>query len=303
MRSNNILLIIGGPTAVGKSEVACCVAEKVEGEIISADSMAVYKKMDIGTAKFRECISKIKHHLVDMVEPDDYFDVKIFERLALKAYSEILSRNKVPMLVGGTYLYIQAFLYGISETPDPDWNLRRRLYSVADRKGSEYLYGKLKAIDPEYAMKVHPKDTRRIVRALEVFINSGKPFSHFHKWEKPRFSYKGFYLKRNWTDLRKRIEHRIRNMLKDGLLEEIKILLEGGLSLVPLQAIGYKEFIPVIRGEYDVEKGFMEAVKNTCYQAKRQIRWFRRQGWYEIDLDKMNIKEACDRIVRIYAET
>jgi len=157
----------------------------------------------------------------------------------------------IPMLVGGTYLYIQAFLYGIAETPEPDWKLRNRLYKIAEKKGSEFLWRKLKIVDPLYADKIHPRDTRRIVRALEVFINSGKPFSSFHFWGKPRFKYVGVYLKRNWESLKTSIK---------------------------------------------------EAIKNTLDQAKRQIRWFRKQGWYEVDLDNMNMRDACVKVVDIYAE-
>ena len=303
MRSDNkLLLVIGGPTAVGKSEIACCVAKEIGGEIISADSMAVYRYMDIGTAKLRECMSEVKHYLVDVVDPDQYFDVKMFEKMACEAYQEIVNKGKVPMLVGGTYLYIQVFLYGLAETPEPDWKLRNRLYEVAKRKGSEFLWQKLLAVDPAYAKKIYPKDTRRIVRALEVFINSGKPFSSFHGWRGPRLGYVGVYIKRSWKSLKSRIENRLLDMIKRGLIEEIRGLLERGMSLTTLQAIGYKEFIPYLKGERSLEESIREAIKNTCDQAKRQIRWFRRQGWYEVDLDIMNIREACKKVVDIYAE-
>jgi len=303
LRSNDKpLLIIGGPTGVGKSEVACCVAKEIGGEIISADSMAVYRYMDIGTAKLKECMSEVKHHLVDVVNPDQYFDVKMFEEMAVKAYKEIIERGNVPMLVGGTYLYIQAFLYGIAETPEPDWKLRNRLYKIAEKKGSEFLWRKLKIVDPLYADKIHPRDTRRIVRALEVFINSGKPFSSFHFWGKPRFKYVGVYLKRNWESLKTRIENRMFDMVRRGLIDEIRYLLQRGMSLTTLQAIGYKEFIPYLRGERSLEESIKEAIKNTLDQAKRQIRWFRKQGWYEVDLDNMNMRDACVKVVDIYAE-
>ncbi len=296
------MLVIGGPTAVGKSEIACCVAKEIGGEIISADSMAVYRYMDIGTAKLKECMREVKHYLVDVVDPDKYFDVKMFEKMAYEAYQEIVNKGKVPMLVGGTYLYIQVFLYGLAETPEPDWKLRNRLYEIIKRKGSEFLWKKLLAIDPSYAKKIHPKDTRRIVRALEVFINSGRPFSSFHEWRGPRFRYVGFYIKRSWESLKSRIENRLLDMIKKGLIEEIKELWERGMSMTTLQAIGYKEFIPYLKGERSLEESIKEAIKNTCEQAKRQIRWFRRQGWYELDLDIMDIKEACKRVVDIYAK-
>ncbi|RUM29515.1 MAG: tRNA (adenosine(37)-N6)-dimethylallyltransferase MiaA [Aquifex sp.] len=295
-------LIIGGPTAVGKSDLACLVAKALNGEIISADSMTVYKFMDIGTAKPLECMKEIPHYLIDVVEPGGYFDAKIFEEEAKKLIEEISGKGKVPIVVGGTYLYIQALLYGIDETPKPDWNLRKKLYRIAEKKGNEFLYEKLKIVDNKYAKKIHKNDLRRIVRALEVFINTGKPFSYFHKWEKPKLDFVGIYLKRDTKNLYKRIEDRIRNMVKNGLLEEIKKLLEMGYEnfLTSGQAIDYKEFIPCVKGEKKLEECIQEAIKNTKQQAKRQIRWFRKQGWYEINLDEVNLEEACKKIVDIY---
>lgn len=296
------LLIIGGPTAVGKSEVACCVAEKLQGEIISADSMAVYRYMDIGTAKPLECMKKVKHHLVDVVEPSGYFDAKMFEEEAKKLIEEIQRRGKVPIVVGGTYLYIQALLYGIDETPKPDWKLREKLYALAQKKGNEFLYEKLKVIDPKYASKIHPNDLRRIVRALEVFLLSAKPFSSYHHWDKPKLRHVGILLMRSRESLFKRIEERLKDMVKNGLLEEIKKLLEMGYEkfLTSGQAIGYKEFVPCAKGEKPVEECLKEAVKNTKEQAKRQIRWFKKQGWHEINLDEVSLEEACRRIVEVY---
>ncbi len=296
---------MGGPTAVGKSEIACLVAKKVDGEIVSADSMTVYRSMDIGTAKPIECMSEVRHHLIDVVDPGGYFDAKVFEEKALEAIREIDSRGKVPMVVGGTYLYIQALLYGIEETPDPDWGLRRRLYKIARLKGNLHLYVKLKAVDPVYAGKIHPNDIRRIVRALEVFINSGKPFSSFHRWERPRLSFKGFFLIRSWENLSKRIEERLRDMLRRGLLEEIRKLLDKGFKnfLTSPQAINYKEFIPYLEGKVSFEEAFQEALQNTKEYAKRQIRWFRKQGWREVNLDRLTSEEAADLIAEEYLRT
>ena len=296
------LLIIGGPTAVGKSDVACLVAQKLDGEIISADSMAVYKFMDIGTAKPLECMKRIKHHLIDVVEPSGYFDAKIFEEEARKLIKEIQERGKVPMVVGGTYLYIQALLYGIDETPKPDWKLREKLYALAEKKGKNFLFKKLQAIDPKYASKIHPNDLRRTVRALEVFLLSGKPFSSFHHWDKPKIKHVGILLIRSRESLFNRIEERLRNMVRSGLLDEIRKLLDMGYEnfLTSQQAIGYKEFVPCAKGEKPVEECLQEAIKNTKEQAKRQIRWFKKQGWHEINLDKLSLEEAADKIVEIY---
>ncbi len=295
-------LIIGGPTAVGKSEIACEVAKRLGGEIISADSMAVYKHMDIGTAKPLECMKQVPHHLIDVVEPGGYFDAKIFEEKAGELIRDIKERGKVPIVAGGTYLYIQALIYGIDDTPKPDWNLRNKLYKIAEKRGREYLYKKLKVVDRAYAEKIHPNDLRRTVRALEVFINSGRPFSSFHSWGKPKIDFVGIYLKRNIKNLYKRIEERIMDMVRRGLLDEVKKLLEMGYEnfLTSGQAIDYKEFIPCAKGERPLEECIREAVKNTKEQAKRQIRWFRKQNWEEIDLDLLTKEEAVRRIISIY---
>ncbi len=301
----NELIIIGGPTASGKSELACLVAERLNGEIVSADSMTVYRGMNIGTAKPRECMDRIKHHLIDIVDPGDYFDAKLFEKLAVEAIKDIWLAGKVPIVVGGTYLYIQALLYGIEETPEPNWRLRDRLYSLAERKGKMFLYGKLKVVDPKYAQKIHPNDLRRIVRALEVFIETGRSFSTYHSWGKARFEHTGFYITRSWESLSKRIEERVKQMIKNGLLDEVKRLIEMGFEnfITSQQAIGYKELIPYLKGEADLQKAIDEIVKNTKEYAKRQIRWFRKQDWTEINLDEISIEEACDRIVRIAGKT
>ncbi len=295
-------LIIGGPTAVGKSELACRVAKKLGGEIISADSMAVYRKMDIGTAKPLGCMKEVPHHLVSVVEPSGYFDAKMFEEEARKKIEEIKKRGKVPMVVGGTYLYLQALLYGIDETPKPDWKLRERLYEVARKRGKEFLYEKLKAVDPLYARKIHPNDLRRVVRSLEVFLTTGRPFSSFHSWQKPKLDFVGIFLTRSRESLYRRIEERVRDMVRRGLLEEVRKLLKEGYEdfLISGQAIGYKEMVPCAKGEKELEECIREVVKNTKEQAKRQIRWFRKQGWHEINLDELSVEEAASRVVEIY---
>lgn len=294
-----MLIVIGGATGSGKSEVCCLLAKEIGGEIISADSMCVYRGMDIGTAKPIECMKEVKHHLVDILDVGEIFDAKLFEKLSLKAIEEIRERGRLPIVCGGTYLYIQALLYGMAETPEPDWKLRERLYKIAQDKGSDYLYEKLKILDPVYANKISPKDTRRIVRALEVFINSGRPFSSFHEWKKPRFPFKGFYLSWSWEILSKRIEERVYSMMEKGLLKEVEELIRRGFEgfLTSSQAIGYKEFIPYFKGERSLEECLEEVIKNTKEYAKRQIRWFRRQGWEEVPMDSLGIEGALEKIL------
>lgn len=294
------LLVIGGPTASGKSEIACRIAKEIDGEIISADSMAVYRGMDIGTAKPKECMSVVRHHLIDVADPGEYFDAKLFEKLALRAIEGVKSQGKVPIVVGGTYLYLQALLYGIEDTPEPNWSLRKRLYELAEKKEGTWLYGKLKAVDPVYARKIHPRDIRRVVRALEVFIETGKPFSSYHRWGEPRLKFKGFYITRDWESLSERIEKRVNKMVERGLVKEVEKLMKRGFEsfLTSSQAIGYKELIPYLKGEISLEDAVQQIVKNTKEYAKRQIRWFRKQGWEEINLDRLSEEEACTRILK-----
>ncbi|MFN3813698.1 MAG: tRNA (adenosine(37)-N6)-dimethylallyltransferase MiaA [Aquificaceae bacterium] len=291
------MIVLGGATASGKSEIACELARRLNAEIISADSMSVYKHMDIGTAKPMECIGKVKHHLIDIVNPGEYFDAKIFESLALKAVQDIKGRGKLPIVCGGTYLYIQALLYGIEETPKPDWNLRKRLYTVIEKKGSEHLYSKLRLVDPQYARKIHPKDERRIVRALEVFIQSGRAFSSFHSWEKPRFDFRGFYIRWEWSSLSKRIEERVLHMFERGLVKEVENLLGFESFLTSSQAIGYKEVVPYLKGFITLEEAISSVMKNTKEYAKRQIRWFRRQGWTQVDAEKLGVEGSIEFIL------
>jgi len=149
---------------------------------------------------------ELRHHLVNVVDPGEYFDAKLFEKLAIEAIRDIKSKGKIPLLAGGTYLYIQALLYGIEETPEPNWKLRRRLYRIASTRGKEHLYRQLKVVDPSYAKKIHPNDLRRVVRALEVFIETAKPFSSFHRWDRPRFRFLGIHVIRNWNTLSRRID-------------------------------------------------------------------------------------------------
>lgn len=295
-----MILLIGGPTASGKSSIACKLAQILNAEIVSADSMSVYKYMNIGTAKPLECMKEVRHHLVDILDPGEIFDAKMFEKMAYEAIKDIERRGKLPIVCGGTYLYIQALLYGIEETPPPDWSLRERLYSVLERKGSIYMYEKLKVIDKKYALKISPKDSRRIVRALEVFLQTGKPFSSFHRWGKPRLEFTGFYIKWSWEALSHRIEDRVRHMFSEGLAQEVRKLLEMGFEsfITSAQAIGYKEVVPYVKGVISLEEAMQNVIKNTKAYAKRQIRWFKRQGWIVVDTEKLGIEGSVNSIVR-----
>ena len=301
------LIVIGGPTGVGKTELSLLLAKEISGEIISADSMAVYKYMDIGTAKPSPADRRaVKHYLIDVVEPTETFSIKQFIDLADRAVREIWARGKVPIVVGGTYMYIHPFLYGLAETPPGDWEIRKKLYKRAEKEGKEKLWEELLKIDPKYAKKIHPNDLRRIVRALEVYTLTGRPYSSFHdNWEKakPRYPYLGVFLYRPWEEQYRRIRNRVWDMVREGLLGEIKKLLEMGFkeAITSPQAIDYKEFLPYFEGKKTLLECIEDTVKHTKEQAKRQLRWFKRyKDWLKLDLSKLSNTEAAERILEEY---
>jgi tRNA dimethylallyltransferase len=304
------LIIIGGPTAVGKTDLSLQLAKEINGEIISADSMAVYKYMDIGTAKPPLSARKeIPHYLIDIVSPKETFSIKQFVDLAKQAIEEIRKKGKIPIIVGGTYMYIHALLYGLAETPPADWKLRSKLYKIAENEeGKRKLYEELKEKDPLYAEKIHPNDLRRIIRALEVYYITGKPYSSFHtNWNKenlPLYSHIGFFLIRNSDSLKKRIINRVWDMIREGLLGEINRLLKMGFesAISSPQAINYKEFLPYFKNQATLIECINETIRNTIAQSKRQIRWFRRyKHWHTINLDQIKTFEAVELIKKLYA--
>ncbi|MEO2153355.1 MAG: tRNA (adenosine(37)-N6)-dimethylallyltransferase MiaA [Aquificota bacterium] len=299
------LIVIGGPTGVGKTELSLKLAKEIGGEIISADSMAVYRHMDIGTAKpSPEERKKVKHYVIDVVNPDETFSIKQFIDIADEAVKEIWAKGKIPIVVGGTYMYIHPFLYGLAETPPADWELRKKLYQRAEEEGKEQLWKELVEIDPEYAKKIHPNDLRRIVRALEVYQLTGKPYSSFHgNWKKPRYPYLGVFLYRPWESQYQRIKNRVWDMIRDGLLGEINKLLSMGFkeAITSPQAIDYKEFLPYFEGKKTLIECIYDTIKHTKEQAKRQLRWFKRyQDWLKINLDELNNDQAVELIKKEY---
>jgi len=288
----NKIVVITGTTATGKTDFSIELAAKIDGEIISADSMMVYKYMDVGTAKpSLEERKGIPHHLIDIIYPDEKFDVNDFVELSSEQIKKILKKNKVPIIVGGTWLYIQSLLYGISDAPEGDWKIREELY----KESNDTLYKKLKEIDPIYAVKIHPNDKKRIVRALEVYYISKKPFSYFHNNnKKPNYDFIGFVFERTREEIMERIEKRVDLMFRNGLLEEVKFLIKNGYenSITSMQAIGYKELVPYFKGKISLQEAKYNIIKNTKKFAKRQIRTFRTKfkdkKWEFIDIKSEN---------------
>ncbi|GGE24691.1 tRNA dimethylallyltransferase [Marinithermofilum abyssi] len=286
------LLVIVGPTAVGKTALSLQLARNFHGEIISGDSMQIYRGMDIGTAKASpEERAQVPHHLIDIADPDYPFSVEEFQKEARRKITEIYSRNHLPMLVGGTGLYIQAVTHGY-RLPGTEENpaFRREMTRFADQHGNEALHQKLREVDPPSAEKLHPNDRRRIIRALEVYEATGKPFSSMQTMEPPPYNICWVGLTMPREQLYERVNQRVDQMMEEGLVEEVKRLREKGYygNLVSMQALGYKEIMLYLDGEVSLEEAVNMIKKGTRKFAKRQLSWFRRISeirWFDVTME------------------
>jgi len=274
------IIFIVGPTAVGKSRVAFELAKKINAEIISCDSMQIYKGMDIiasyPPAKLQR---KVAHHLVSVVSPGREFNVNQYRRRALGLLRRILKKGKPVIFVGGTGLYMSVLIDGIFKGGKENKRLRNRLYQLAEKNGALYIYKKLVKVDPDAAKKIHPHDRKRIVRALEVYQSTGKPISVLQRQRRglaDDYDIKSFYLDLNRQELYRRIDSRLQGMFEDGLIKEVKRLLETRLSRTASCAIGIKELQEYICGRGDLESTKELIKRNTRNYAKRQISWFKR---------------------------
>ncbi len=282
MRRKEKILAIVGPTGVGKSELAIYLAENLKGEIINFDSIQFYKELNIGTAKpSKEDMEKVPHHLYDFLDLEEEFNAAKFIELADKTIDEILEKEHLPILVGGTGLYLRALEYGLFPVEIPE-NIREKVRKEAE-KDLNKLYEELKNLDPEYAAKISPKDKVRITRALEVIYTTSKPFSQFHK-EHPFFGEKRYNILKiglnvSRKKLYERINQRVLRMIEAGWIEEVKRLLEKGYNpeLKPFKAIGYKYIVQHLKGELSVEKTIELIQRDTRRYAKRQLTWFKRE--------------------------
>lgn len=278
------LIILTGPTAVGKTKASINLAKAIGGEIISADSMQVYRHMDIGSAKITpEEMQGVKHHLIDVLEPDEEFHVVKFQRLAKKAMEEIYAKGKIPIVVGGTGFYIQALLYDIDFTENnEDTAYRRELEHIADTKGAEYLHEMLKAVDEKSAQNIHANNVKRVIRALEFFKQTGQKISEHNEKEREKespYQFCYFVLNDIREHLYKRIELRIDEMLKEGLVAEVEMLKEKGYTreMTSMQGLGYKEILDYLNGVFSLEEAVYILKRDTRHFAKRQITWFKRE--------------------------
>ncbi len=301
------VIVLVGPTASGKTGLSIELAKLIHGSIVSADSMQIYRQMDIGTAK-PDAIERfgIKHYMIDEVNPDENFSVAKYRELALGYISQIIKEGGHPIVTGGTGLYINSLLYNIhfSETIC-DEELRAALKMEANEKGNRYLYEKLMVVDPEAAAKIHENDLKRIIRAIEVFTHTSKPISQhaqLSRLEPPLYNYIVFGLKWDRSKLYGRIEKRVDKMLKSGLIEEVKSLLEQGYDTgtTAMQGIGYKEVLNYLKGECSLEETEYILKRDTRHYAKRQLTWFKRiEGvqWLEAD-ENTNFIELAKKIIQ-----
>ncbi len=293
------MVVLTGPTAVGKTELSIRLAEALDGEIISADSMQVYKKMNIGTAKIRkEEMRGIPHHLIDVLDPAEEFNVVRFQEMAKEALAGIYERGKIPLVVGGTGFYIQGLLYDIDFTrEEQDKSFRERLQKKAEEEGAGAVHQMLEKVDSVSAGKIHPNNVKRVIRALEFYHLNGRPISEHNEEEarkKSPYQSAYFVLNQERQTLYERINRRVDLMMEEGLIGEVKSLVEEGYgrNLVSMQGIGYKEVFDYLEGEISLEETTERIKKDTRHFAKRQLTWFgREKEVIMIDKDKFETEE------------
>lgn len=278
------LIILTGPTAVGKTALSIKLAKAVNGQMISADSMQVYRHMDIGTAKIKpEEMQGIPHYLIDVLEPEEDFNVVRFQHMAKEALAKIYAEGGIPIVVGGTGFYIQALLYDIDfEENDEDTTYRQELQQLAEAKGAEYLHEMLKQVDPESAQTIHANNVKRVIRALEFHHQTGLPISAHNEEQRQKespYHFLYFVLNDDRQMLYDRIDKRIDIMLEQGLVDEVKELVASGCKrdMVSMQGLGYKEILNYLEGNCTLEEAVYILKRDTRHFAKRQLTWFKRE--------------------------
>ncbi len=304
---NNKLVIIGGPTAVGKTKISIELAKRISGEIISADSMQVYKGMDIGTAKVTaDEMQGIPHHMIDILDPREDFNVVEFAKRVKEIISRLHENDRIPILVGGTGFYIQSVLYDIDFTDnDNDMTFRHELEEEARIKGGEVLHERLKAIDPEAAESIHPNNVKRVIRALEFYEKSKGKISEHNKEQRAKkspYEYHYFALTNERNLIYANIEKRVDLMLDMGLVEEVRTLLKNGVprTNVSMQGLGYKEIAAFLEGEISLEEAIYILKRDTRHFAKRQITWLKREPdviWF--DKSRMSDEEILSNMINM----
>lgn len=304
MKKINKILAICGPTAVGKTSFSIEIAKHFNGEIVSCDSMQLYKYMDIGSAKpSLEELNQVRHHLIGVVEPGEAFSVAKYKKMAAKAIDDISGRGLLPIMAGGTGLYLDALVFDLDFAAPPcDPKIRSELYEIAETKGNEYLHDMLKECDKAAASRIHPNNVRRVVRAIES-AKSGVTLSNFSNDLKrsDKYEFVLIGLRRDRQELYDRINRRVDILIKNGLLDEVKRLKEMGLSEtdIAMKGIGYKEILAYFEGKYDLEAAIDTIKKNTRHYAKRQLTWLKRyenMKWFELS-ESMDEQKSLEEII------
>lgn len=301
----NTVYIITGPTAVGKSQIAYYLAKRLRGEIVNCDSIQLYKYMDIGSAKPSEAeMRKIPHHLYGMVDPSDAMTVARYQQAALQTIDEIIARGNTPIVCGGTGLYVNSILYDMEFAAKPDDNGRRRheLESMAERMGSQYMYEFLSAVDPASAERIHPNNTRKVIRAIEAYElgSNVRDLDECRLRTQYDFRLFGITMDREW--LYNRINHRVLELVQNGLIEEFQNLRAMGYdeTTPAMKGIGYKELFDYQAGKIDLKTALLEIMKNSRHYAKRQMTWLKRYNgiiqWIEIE-KQQSVGAVVDRII------
>lgn len=302
------LIVLTGPTAVGKSALAVTLAEKIGGEIISADSMQVYRHMDIGSAKITaQEMAGIPHHLIDILDPTEEFNAAVFQKMAKEALAKIYGRGHIPILAGGTGFYIQAVLYDIDFTEnDEDTSLRSELEETARKEGPEVLYERLKAVDPASCEIIHANNIKRVIRAIEFYEKTGRRISEHNREQRERtspYNFAYFVLCDDREKIYKKLEQRVDLMMSQGLVEEVRKLQEMGCAkdMVSMQGLGYKEMLSYLEQEISLEEAVYRIKRDTRHFAKRQMTWFRREKEV-IWVDKRDFDYSSQKILAFMQE-
>ena len=277
------LLILTGPTAVGKTALSIALAKEVQGEIISADSMQVYRYMDIGSAKIRkEEMCGVPHYLIDCLNPEEEFNIYVFQQMAKKAMAQIYANGHIPIVVGGTGFYIQSLIYDIRFEEEDDDGIRQKYEQLLAEKGEEYLHGLLEKVDHVSAEKIHFHNAKRVIRALEFYEKNHYPISEHNENEQHKespYEFRYFVLNDDREKLYERIERRVDEMVQNGLIDEVKHLKEMGYyrDMVSMQGLGYKEILDYLDEKITFDEAIYRIKRDTRHFAKRQLTWFRRE--------------------------
>jgi tRNA dimethylallyltransferase len=302
-----LIILLAGPTAVGKTALSLDIASRLGTEIVNADSMQVYRYMDIGTAKpSQEERSRVAHHLLDVVDPDEPFDGSRFLELARPVVERLHGEGKVPLVVGGTGLYMKILTRGICAGAPGDGRIKEQLFGEEREMGLAHLHGELSRVDPAAAGRIHANDRQRILRALEVFRLTGEPLSHWqeeHRFAETHYRAVKIFLYRDRDEIYEQIDRRVDRMMEEGFPEEVGRLLQMGYGadLRPMQSLGYKQLVQHIMGELSLEEAVTRIKRETRHYAKRQMTWFRGDREFQW-MDARRGEEVIERIVNAVRE-